>query len=231
MVKDIVGDLQKLKDPKRAKILARFFKTGKGEYGEGTVFWGITVPDVRSVAKKHLDIPLSIINRLLSSRIYEHRLTALIILVEKYRKAKESDKKKIVNFYLSNTKRVNSWGLVDLTADKILGNYLLKKDKSILYRLARSKNLWERRIATISTFEFIKNNKFTDSLKIAQLLLRDEHDLIHKAVGWMLREIGKRDQRTEERFLKKHYNSMPRTMLRYAIERFNERKRRLYLRR
>jgi len=167
------------------------------------------------------------IQKLLDSKIHEHRLVGLLILVDKYEK---SNNKEIVDFYLANTKNINNWDLVDLTAHKILGHYLLDKDRTLLYNLARSNDLWEKRISIISTFYFIKNNDFKDALKISEILLNDKHDLIHKAVGWMLREIGKRDQKAEEKFLKKYYKKMPRTMLRYAIEKFDEKKRKAYLR-
>jgi len=230
MLKDLKKDLLKLKNPDKAKILSRFFKTGEGEYGEGDVFLGITVPLQRGVAKKHLNLSLNEIQEILSSKIHEHRLTALFILVDEYKKSDLVGKKKLFDFYLRNTKNINNWDLVDCTAPNIVGNYLLDKDKSVLYKLAKSNNLWEKRISIIATYEFIKNNQFEDTLKIAELLLKDEHDLIHKAVGWMLRELGKRDQEKEELFLKKYASIMPRTMLRYAIEKFDETKRLFYLR-
>lgn len=223
------NDLIKLKNPAKAKILARFFKTGKGEYGGGDVFLGISVPKQRKIAKKYINADLKDVEKLLQSKIHEHRLTTLLIAVAKYQKADDKGKKEIVNFYLRNTRWINNWDLVDLSAEKILGAYLFNKDRSILYKLADSKNLWERRIAILSTFYFIKNNQFTDALKISEVLLKDGHDLIHKAVGWMLREIGKRNQAVAEKFLLKYYKRMPRTMLRYAIEKFSERKRKMYL--
>lgn len=222
-------DLQRLKNPSKIKIYSNFFKTGKGQYGEGDKFLGITVPQQRVVAQKYAGLGLLDIKKLLASPIHEHRLTASLILVEQYQNS--VDKRRIYNFYIKNAKGINNWDLVDLTAPKIAGDYLLKRDKSILYKLVKSKNLWERRIAILATFEFIKNNRFNDSLKMAEILLKDEHDLIHKAVGWMLREIGKRDQAVEEKFLKKHYLKMPRTMLRYAIERFSDAKRKYYMKR
>lgn len=230
MLLKIKKDLLKLQNPQKAKIHARFFKTKKGEYGEGDKFLGIKVPDQRKIAKKYLGLPLKDLQKLLSSKIHEHRLTALFILINQYKKADESLKKEIVSFYLQNTKNINNWDLVDISAPKILGNYLINQKRNILYKFARSKNLWEKRIAILSTFEFIKNNDFKDTLKISKILLRDKHDLIHKAVGWMLREIGKRKQDLEEEFLKKHYKIIPRTMLRYAIEKFKPQKRQFYLR-
>ncbi len=213
--------------PEKAKILQRFFKTGPGEYGEGDIFLGVVVPDIREVAKKYGNLELKKVVKLLYSKIHEERLTALLIMVDKFRSG--NNKKKIYNLYLKNTKHINSWDLVDLSADKIVGVYLLDKPKLILYKLARSKSIWERRVGIMATFNFIKNNKFKETLKIAKILLNDEHDLIHKAVGWMLREIGKRDLKTEEKFLKKYYKKMPKTMLRYAIEKFPEKKRKQYL--
>ncbi len=181
------------------------------------------------MAGKYAGLPLKDLQELLLSKIHEYRLTALLILVIKYGKADAEGKKEIVRFYLKNTVNVNNWDLVDLSADKILGDYLLRRDRSVLYKLAKSGNLWERRIAIISTFRFIKNNEFEDSLKIAEMLLADRHDLIHKAVGWMLREVGKRDLAAEENFLKRHCRQMPRTMLRYAVERLGEKKRKAYM--
>ena len=222
-------ELQKAADPKQAKILQRFFKTGKGEYGEGDVFLGIKVPTQRQITKKFNELRLAEVEKLLNSKIHEQRLVALFILVDKYKKAGDDEKKKIYNLYLKNTKNINNWDLVDLSAPNIVGAYLIDRPRGVLYKLAKSKNLWERRIATLATFTFIRNNDFKDALKIAEALLKDEHDLIHKAVGWMLREIGKRNQEVEEKFLRKYYKQMPRTMLRYAIEKFKEDKRRFYL--
>jgi len=224
---DFKKELKNKADPKRAKITQRFFKTSPGEYGEGDVFLGIAVPEIRKLVKKYSDLKIKEIIRLLHSKIHEERLTALLIMVNKFQ-IKEN-KEKIYDLYLKNTKYINNWDLVDLSADKIIGDYLLNKSKSILYKLAKSKSIWERRISIIATFNFIKNNEFEETLKIAKILLNDEHDLIHKAVGWMLREVGKRDLKTEERFLKKYCKKMPRTMLRYAIEKFPEKKRKQYL--
>ncbi len=212
-----------------AKTLQRFFKTGPGEYGEGDIFIGLKVPIIRSIVKTNLDLTLKEIQELIRSPIHEERLSALLILVKKFEKADENEKEKIFNFYLKNIKYINNWDLVDLSAPNIIGNYLLNRDKKLLYNLAKSENLWEKRIAILSTFSFIKNNKFDDSLRISDKLLNDKHDLIHKGVGWMLREIGKRDLITEEEFLKDRYKNMPRTMLRYAIEKFPENKRQAYL--
>jgi 3-methyladenine DNA glycosylase AlkD len=223
-------ELNKLKNRAQAKVLARFFKTGKGEYGEGDIFLGLKSEQIKKVAKKYQEFGLESIQSLLDSEIHEHRVCALRISIFQYKKLKKLKlEKKIVNFYLKNSKRINSWDLVDISAHYILGDYFLNKDKKILYKFARSKNLWERRISIISTFAFIRAGKFEDTFNISKILLTDKHDLIYKAVGWMLREVGKRDQKAQEIFLKKHYKKMPRTMLRYAIEKFSFKKRKLYL--
>ena len=228
-LKDVEGELRKLANPEKAKVLSRFFKTGKGDYGEGDIFLGITVPEQRKIAKKYPDLPRKDIRKLLSSKIHEYRLVALLMLIRQYGKADEKREKEIFDFYLANTRHINNWDLVDLSAPNIMGDYLLDKDRAILYKLVKSDNLWEKRIAIIATFTFIRNNQFDDTFRIAEILLYDQHDLIHKAIGWMLREIGKRNQDQEEAFLKKYCRVMPRTMLRYAVERFDEQKRRLYL--
>jgi len=225
----IKKELENLADKKQAEALQRYFKTGKGHYGEGDIFLGIKVSEQRKVAKKHQNLLLSEIQELLSSKVHEHRLTSLFILVNDYKKSDEKGKKEIFDFYLRNTRNINNWDLTDLSSPNIIGNFLLEKDRRIIYRLAKSKSLWEKRIAVLATFAFIKENQFEDSLKIAEILLKDKNDLIHKAVGWMLREIGKRNQAVEEKFLKKHFRQMPRTMLRYAIEKFDEKKRKFYL--
>ena len=224
-------DLMKVANKEKAKILQRFFKTGKGQYGEGDVFLGISVPDQRAIAKKHWErLGINGIEKFLRSNIHEKRLVALLILIEKYNKSYDGAKEALFKFYLKNTKYVNNWDLVDLSAPNIVGNYLLKrKDRKILYKLAKSKNLWEKRISIISTFAFIKDEKFNDTLRISKILLKDKHDLIHKAVGWMLREVGKRDRKLLERFLKDNYSKLPRTTLRYAIERFPEGLRKKFL--
>ena len=229
MLNNLKHELKKLKDPKKAKIYARFFKTGKGEYGEGIKLLGLTTPDMRKIAKNYTSLSLDELHTLLLSPIYEYRLISLIILVDKYKNANSKEQKEIFDYYIKNSKNINNWGLVDTSAHYILGDYLLDKDRKILYKFAKSDNLWEKRIAIISTFAFIRNNDFKDTINIAEILLNDKHDLIHKAVGWMLREVGKKDQNLEEEFLKKHHTTMPRTMLRYAIERFNEDKRQFYL--
>lgn len=228
-LENIRSIIDKEKNPEQAKILQRFFKTGKGEYGEGDIFYGIKVPVQRKIAVKFNDIALKELKSLISSPVHEERLIASLILVEKFSKGNQKERKIIFNFYLKNRKGINNWDLVDLTAPKIIGEYLFDKSRNILHDFAKSENLWEKRIAIISTFAFIRKDDFTDTLKIAEMLLNDEHDLIHKAVGWMLREIGKRNMQIELNFLKRHHISMPRTMLRYAIEKFPESKRKKIL--
>ncbi|GBE17126.1 DNA alkylation repair enzyme [bacterium BMS3Abin15] len=222
-------ELKLKSDPRRAKLLQGFFKTGPGEYGEGDIFLGITVPEVRKTATKFNELKFSDVKKLLGSKIHEERLTALLILVHNFNIGNEAERNKIFKFYLANTKNINNWDLVDLSAHKIVGEHILDRSRNILYKLARSKKLWEKRISIISTFAFIRDNELKDSLKISEILLNDDHDLIHKAVGWVLREVGKKSLATEEKFLKKHYKKMPRTMLRYAIEKFPEKKRKAYL--
>lgn len=229
MLEELEIDLKKLANQKQAENLQRFFKTGVGEYGEGDIFLGIKVPEQRKIAKKYTNLNLVKIQNLLDSKIHEYRLVGLIILVEKYKKSDEENKANIFNFYLKNTKNINNWDLVDLTSHKIVGDFLLNKKKTILYDLANSKDLWEKRIAVISTFAFIRNSQFEDSLRISEILLEDSHDLIHKAVGWMLREVGKKDKKVLEKFLKAYHKKMPRTMLRYSIEKFSEEERKKYL--
>ncbi len=228
-IDEVRKELKSKASPETAKNLQRFFKTGPGEYGEGDIFLGLKVGGSREIAKKYQDLSLKETEKLLHSKIHEERLVALLILIHKFQTDKEDLKEKIFKLYLKNTKYINNWDLVDLSAHKIIGEYLRNKSKKILYKLVKSKNLWERRIAVLTTFQFIGNNEFKESLKISKLLLKDKHDLIHKAVGWMLREIGKRSLATEEKFLKIHYKKMPRTMLRYAIERFPEKRRQAYL--
>ena len=222
-------ELRKKGDPKKARLLQRFFKTGPGEYAEGDVFVGVMVPVLREISRKYQGLPFDEVLRFLRSRIHEERLLSLLILIIKYRAAGLPEKEKIYKAYLSNTAYINNWDLVDVTAKYIVGGFLKDKSRAPLYTLARSRSLWERRIAVLATFHFIAENDFADALKIAEILVADPHDLMHKAVGWMLREIGKKDVAAEEAFLKKHYTMMPRTMLRYAIERFPERKRQAYL--
>jgi len=270
MYQQIIHALARLANKEKAKQLQRFFKTNKGEYGEGDICIGVVVPDQRKVACEFKDAGFLVIKKLLASKVHEHRLTGAIILVNQFKEADKEYKRysqprhselvsrsyiprqtykilkrvqddgggahskshnmrgKIFDFYLKNTRRINNWDLVDLSAP-YLGAHLLDCDRSIIYQLAKSKNIWERRIAIMFTYAFIRENQLEDTFRVAELLLRDEHDLIHTAVGWMLREAGKRDQRAEELFLEKHYKHMPRTMLRYAIEKFSESKRKQYM--
>ncbi len=229
--KEVRGELMRIADAKQAAILSRFFKTGKGEYGEGDIFIGVKVPAQRAVAIAGLALSEEEIGLLLGDPVHECRLTGALILVEQYRRGDEKARERICRFYLSSLRSINNWDLVDLSAPKILGEHLLEKpgDRKVLYRLARSKDLWERRVAVLSTYPSIKRGDFTDILALAVLLLNDEHDLMHKAVGWMLREVGKVDMNAEELFLKEHFRDMPRTMLRYAIEKFPEKKRKFYM--
>jgi len=228
-IKIIRKKMQQLGSEEKANVLQRFFKTGPGEYGEGDVFIGVRVPDLRKLVKEYQDITIKGVMQFLRSSIHEERMFALLILVGKYSKGNEAVKKRIYDLYLQNTKFINSWDLVDGSAQHIVGAFLMDKSKEPIYRLAKSKYLWERRIAILSTFYFIKHDNYSETLKISKILLTDEQDLIHKAVGWMLREIGKRHILTEEIFLKKYYKRMPRTMLRYAVEKFPESKRQKYL--
>ena len=228
-VNEISKRLQKMGDKEDARFLQGFFKTGAGQYGEGDIFLGIRVPATRKLAKEYENLPLKEILSLLKSPYHEVRLLALILFVNAFARGDETIRKKIYDLYMANTRYINNWDLVDISAPNIVGAYLLTKNKKPLYQLAKSKSLWERRIAVLATFYFIKNNQFADSIKIAGILLRDKEDLIHKAVGWMLREVGKRDIDCAESFLQKHCQAMPRTMLRYAIERFTPAKRRKYM--
>ncbi len=221
--------LKELAEPDRVPILSRFFKTGPGEYGEGDLFRGIRVPALRKLARKHRAVPLAETVELLGSAYHEDRLLALLILVEKYPRADPAGQDIIYRLYLQQTERINSWDLVDVSAHHIVGAHLMNRSRAVLRRLARSPSLWERRIAIISTFYFIRQDDLDETLRIGEILLSDKEDLIHKAVGWMLREVGKRDLAVEENFLKKHVDRMPRTMLRYAIEKFPEAKRQAYL--
>lgn len=229
MLINLKKDLADFQNSDKAKILERFFKTGKGQYGEGDRFLGVTVPRQRQIAKKYRNLRLIDLEKLLSSNFHEYRLTALIILCLKFKKAGTIEKKLIFDLYLRNLKHINNWDLVDLSAPNILGEYLFEKEKSVLYKLALSRDIWQRRISILSTFFFIKKESFSDSLNISGILINDTHDLIHKAVGWMLREVGKRDLKKEEEFLEQYVSIMPRTMLRYAIEKFSETKREHYL--
>ncbi len=230
-VRAIQNELDQFRDPEKAAFLPKFFQAFPGGYGEGDLFLGVTVPNQRKVAGKYYRlVSLEELRKLLKSKYHEHRLTALFILVQNYDKAKsEPERKKLVDFYLSNLASVNSWDLVDSSAYKILGPYLQDKDKSILVDLAADDNLWKQRVAIIATFHFIKQGDFAPTLKLADMLLDHEHDLIHKAVGWMLREVGKRNFEKEYHYLLQRYKEMPRTMLRYAIEKFDPALRKKFL--
>lgn len=225
----ITEEIKKKANLEKAKILTRFFKTGKGEYGEGDIFLGVTVPDIRSITKNYQDASLSEIEKLLKNKYHEVRLAGLLLLVIKYKIGNEKEKKVVFDLYLKNTKYINNWDLVDLTAPNIVGDYLLSKPRNILYKLARSKSLWERRIAIITTLSFIRQKQYIDTFQLCEILLSDPEDLIHKACGWMLREVGKRDKKILDKFLKKHASVMPRTMLRYAIENKSESERKKWL--
>lgn len=227
----IVSLLKKKSKPNKVQGIERFFKTGKGQYGEGDKFLGVTVPDVSKIAKENIDADFDIIQKLIVSEWHEVRLLALKILVYKYqsRKATAHLKKEIFNFYIKNLEYVNNWDLVDTSSPNIIGHYLLDKDRKLLYRYAKSKNLWLRRIAIISTFTFIRNGELDDTFKISDILLHDKHDLMHKAVGWMLREAGKKDIEKLKKYLVTNIFIIPRTALRYAIEKFSESLRKEYL--
>jgi 3-methyladenine DNA glycosylase AlkD len=226
---NLLKELKTLSDIQIAEHAQRFFKTGKGQYGEGDKFLGIRVPILRKKAETYKYLSLEEISHLLQSQFNEIRLISLFILIKRYEKSDHKYKEEIVNLYLENIAFINNWNLVDASAPNILGDYLMNKKKNLLYRLASSNNLWERRISIISTFNFIKKGLYKDTIKIAAILMNDKEDLIHKAVGWMLREVGKRDFNIEISFLNKYAGKMPRTMLRYSIEKFPEDLRKEYL--
>lgn len=228
-VKHIQNELKRMASKEDAQQLQRFFKTGKGEYGEGDRFLGIRVPALRKLSKQYDGLSLKDAVQLLRSKFHEERMIALLFMVEQFKKGDHSDKKDVYRSYLGHTAFINNWDLVDTSAEHIVGAYLLTRDRKPLYNLAKSRDLWERRIAILSTFHFIRQNQFDDTLAISGILLHDREDLIHKAVGWMLREVGKRDMDAEETFLKEYCRDMPRTMLRYAIEKFPVKKRQKYL--
>lgn len=230
VLKKFYEELDSCKKPERAKKLQSFFKTAKGEYGYGDIFLGIYVPDIRKTARKYFNsLSYDDIATIISSKFHEYRLCGAIMLVYRFEKAAGDEKRIIYDFYMNNLPFINNWDLVDLSAPKIVGAYLLDKNRDILYKLAKSNKLFFRRIAVLSTFYFIKHKEFEDSKRVAKMLLEDREDLIHKAVGWMLREIGKKDEKELVCFLDEHYQKMPRTMLRYAIERFSKERRQKYL--
>ena len=230
MINQLIKDLENLKNDEKSKNYSRFFKTWVWEYWEWDKFYWISVPEQRLIMKKYYNsITINEVKKLLESEYHEQRLIWLLILVEKYKKWTNPEKKEIFDFYLNNTFCINNWDLVDVSAHKIIWNYLIDKDRTILYKLSQSDNLWEKRISIISTFAFIYNNDFEDSIKICKILINDKHDLIHKASGWVLREIWKKDEKILTKFLDENILKMPRTMLRYAIEKFDEEKRQYYL--
>lgn len=222
--------LKSLASPVAAKLAARFFKTGPGEYGEGDAFIGINVPTLRTVSREYRSMPLDEVEALLHSPVHEERHLALMVLVLQVTKCVEAHRKRVFDLYLGNTRFINNWDLVDCSAPQVVGGYLLTKPKKSLMKLAKSKSLWERRIAVVSTQHFIRHGEYDVTLAVSRMLLEDDEDLIHKAAGWMLREVGKKDQSVLEGFLEQHAAVMPRTMLRYAIERFLPDQRRAYLR-
>ena len=225
----ILKELLSVANPEKARFLQGFFKTGKGQYAEGDVLLGITVPHTRDIVKRSPTLPFDEIQSLLDSEFHEARLAGLLLLVKQFKKTKNEDERKMIfDFYLQNARKANNWDLVDVTCRDVIGAYLLdKEDRSILYRLAESDNLWEQRMAIVSTWTFIKHKQFDDTLAIAEKLLNHKHDLIHKAVGWMLREVGKKDRETLVEFLEAHHAEMPRTAWRYAIEHFSPEERTL----
>ncbi len=228
--KEIQLELEKASTPEKRDFLPHFFKTGKGDYGEGDRFIGVIVPDIRKVAKANKTLSSKELTILLNNEYHECRACALFILIEKFKKASETDRKQIVDFYLAHSHRINNWDLVDLSSKDILGEYLLdKEDRKILYKLAKSELLWDQRIAVIATFAFIKKSDFTDIINLSEQFLSHKHDLMHKAVGWMLREAGKRDKTVLINFLNKHHKVMPRTMLRYSLEKLTAEEKAYYM--
>ncbi|MGD9872673.1 MAG: DNA alkylation repair protein [Kiritimatiellia bacterium] len=227
--KNILRRLEVLGNEERARHSLRFFKTGPGEYGEGDLFLGIRVPVIRQCVKDFRDTPLDEVIEILKSPYHEARLLALLIMVAQYARGTDEDRKTLYRLYLDHTAFINNWDLVDCSAEHIVGAYLFSRSRAPLFRLAKSKSLWERRIAVLATFHFIRRNDFGETLKLAAMLLEDREDLMHKAVGWMLREVGKRDPKSEKEFLGRHAGEMPRTMLRYAIEKFPETERRSFM--
>jgi len=229
MIEDIQQALRNMADPEIAAHSRRFFKTGEGQYGEGDVFLGIWVPDLRKIARTFKDISPGVCAGLLVSPYHEERMVALIVLVDRFQKAGLNDRESIYHLYMNNIRYVNNWDLVDVSAPAIVGGYFLYKDPRPLKDLAKSPILWERRISMVSTWAFIRRGQLDLTFRIAEILIGDSEDLIHKAAGWMLREAGKREEPTLEDFLKRHYQKMPRTMLRYAIEKLSDERRRAYL--
>lgn len=225
----VLSELQSVADPQKARFLQRFFKTGKGEYAEGDIFLGLVVPLTRSIARANKHTPLAELQKLLASDYHEARLAALLILVEQFKKASPAERDEICSFYLNHSDRINNWDLVDVTCPHIVGAHLLDKDRSVLYERVQSPLLWDQRIAIVSTIAFIRNREYDDTLALSERLLGHKHDLMHKAVGWMLREVGKRDRETLTRFLDRYALVMPRTALRYSIEHFEPEERQYYM--
>lgn len=228
-IKAIQSELAGLGDATIAESATRFMKTGPGEYGEGDRFRGIRVPVLRKLARQYEALTLGQVDRLLDSPFHEDRLLAALVMVRQFEHGTPAARQKLFDLYVSSADRINNWDIVDVTAPHLMGPHLFKRSRDILYAMARSSILWERRMAILTTFYFIRRNEFDDTLALAKLLLSDEEDLMHKAVGWMLREVGNRDRAREEQFLREHYQQMPRTMLRYAIEKFPDARRKAYL--
>ncbi|HRH26840.1 MAG TPA: DNA alkylation repair protein [Parcubacteria group bacterium] len=226
---DVVKEISKYKSPAKAKTSQWFFKTKKGQYGYGDVFVGLTVPEMKKVSKVFKDIDLGEVQKLLNSKIHEERYIGLTIMDIKFEKGNKKDKKVIANLYIKNTRNINNWDLVDTSAYSILGEYLKDKKRDILYKFSKSKSIWERRISIVATYTFIKEGQFQDTLEISKNLLKDQEDLIHKAIGWMLREVGKKDEEILKKFLVDNIDNLPRTTLRYAIERFPTTERKKFL--
>ena len=231
ITKTITSELQALSNAEKREIFPRFFKAGKGEYGEGDRFLGVTVPNIRAIAKLHKDVSIEEIRKLIQSEWHEVRLCALIIMVEKSKKKDEALRKELFNLYLSQTKRINNWDLVDLSCRFIIGEYLLDKSRDILYHLAQSPLLWDNRIAIVSTYAFIRKGQLEDTYALSDLMMQHPHDLMHKAIGWMLREAGKRNPERLYDYVMRHRADMPRTMLRYAIEKFSPKERTILMKR
>lgn len=226
---EIISKLKSMGDKQRAAHSQKFFKTGPGEYAQGDIFLGITVPELRKQASKLCSVSLGEIKKLLKSPLHEVRLLSLLMLIDSFQRGDINNKRKVFDVYIKNTKYINNWDLVDVSAHKIVGQYLQDRSRKRLYRFVKSPLIWERRIAIISTWHFIRAKDIDDTLKLSEILLNDKEDLMHKAVGWMLREAAKRDTKRVEKFLQEHYINLPRTTLRYAIERFPETKRKKYL--
>ena len=231
ITKTITSELQALSNAEKREIFPKFFKAGKGEYGEGDRFLGVTVPNVRAIAKQHKDIALAEIQELIQSEWHEVRLCALLIMVEKSKKKDEALRQQLFDLYLSQTDRINNWDLVDLSCRFIVGEYLLDKSRDILYQLAHSPLLWDNRIAIVSTYAFIRKGQLEDTYALSDLMMQHPHDLMHKAIGWMLREAGKRDSERLYDYVMSHRADMPRTMLRYAIEKFSPTERSILMKR